>query len=311
MGLNFDSLADSQEFDTAPVAQVSGKPLDIPLADIAEDLNNPRTEFDPVYLKSLAADINESGVKSPVSVRPNPTGDTPWVLNYGACRYRASALAGKKSIPGFVDEQFNDYDQVNENEQRKNLSAMELALFIQRRKGAGDSNAKIAEKLRKDKQTITHHMALIDMPEAIDNAYREGRVVAARVVYDLTRLHDKHPKEVSRWCQSAESISRPSVEALAKQIAEKKAKTEGPAKSKKKKTQHVPFDAEIHIAVPALSVKVKGREAVILLERRPSSAGKIFVRFLDDASEKEVQGKDCMIVELCEASELIGQGTTA
>lgn len=305
MALNFDSLADNKEFDSAPVAQASGKPLAIALKDIAEDPNNPRTDFDAEYLKALAEDIRESGVKSPVSVRANPTGETPWMLNYGACRYRASALAGKGTIPGFVDEQFTDYDKVNENEQRKNLSAMELALFIQRRKREGDSNAKIAEKLRKDRQTITHHMALIDMPEAIDKAYREGKVVAARAVYDLVRLHQKYPEKVGQWCQSAASISRPEIELLSKKLAAKEVDSSSATKGKKTQPKHVPFNAETHIAIPALSVQFKGRDAVLLLERRPTKTGKVFIRFIDDLSEMEVKGTDCRIVELSEASELV------
>lgn len=331
MGL-LDSLEKLDGDDFKQVA--SGTPLQILITDIAEDPDQPRTEFDAEYLTGLSADIGDVGVKSPVSVRSNPTGKTTWMLNYGACRLRASVLAGKDKIPGFVDEQFDDYSQVNENEQRKNLSAMELALFIDKRKKQGDSNADIAKKLRKDRQAVTHHLALIDMPPAIDKAYRESRVTAARVVYDLVKLHGKYGPEVEAWCKGNDNITRTSVVALANRlkpaekppesekqdapvsntpIVDKPENTGGTTESEQAKTTAKPDPVEPakRLATPAVAVKVNRREALIDLELRPTAKGMVFVRYCDDETIEEVQASQCVITEVAEQFELAEQGVTA
>lgn len=312
MALSFDALAEGTDFD----APTTGKPLQIALAEIAENPDNPRTEFDAEYLAELAADIKVNNVKSPVSIRENPTGQTPWILNYGACRYRASALAGKATIPAFVDEQFTDYDAVAENEQRKNLTAMELALFIQKRKGEGDSNIDIAKKLGKDKQAITHYLALIDMPDVIAAAYREGRVTAARAIYNLVKLYAKHKKDVTKWCSANEEISYGSVRKLSASLINKKSQSDlstrdsGDKAGSRNDTKFQKDKGAIkqNIAqftdIPALLVSIDDKQAVIVLERKPSARGKVWVRYLNNDKVTEIKANRCTLIELGDANEL-------
>ena len=325
-GLSFDTLAAGVDFD-APAP--TGKPLDIPLADIAENLDNPRTEFDPKYLAELAADIKANGVKSPVSIQKNPTGEPPWILNYGACRHKASLLADKQTIPAFVDEQFTDYDAVAENEQRRNLTAMELASFIQKRIEQGEKKKDIAAKLHKDQQTVTHHLALIDAPDAIEKAYREGRVTTARTIYELVKLHEKYGDAVANWCKGNDSITRGTVNALAitlKQPNKPSNSSKGDAKGKSESdtAQKAPekgldspkadTDAAHFADLPALLVTIGKRRAIIVMERKPTARGMAWVRYLDDDSTAEVKLGSCTLIELADAADLQkqeeGEGVT-
>ena len=102
-------------------APVGGAPSRLRLADIDEDPEQPRQEFDPETLNELAATIAVRGVRQPVSVRVHPSTPGRWMLNFGARRLRASKLAGKTDIPAFIDAAFDSYDQVIENEQRESL----------------------------------------------------------------------------------------------------------------------------------------------------------------------------------------------
>ena len=86
------------------LGQPAGRPLMVPIADIDEDPDQPRLEFDDESLKELAATIGDRGVRSPVSVRRHPKDPSRWVLNYGVRRLRASKLAGLSEIPAFVDD---------------------------------------------------------------------------------------------------------------------------------------------------------------------------------------------------------------
>ena len=75
--------------------------LDINLID--EDPNQPRKTFDNIT--ELSESIKERGVKSPISVHPIDNGR--YMINHGARRYRASKLAGKTTIPAFIDDDYN------------------------------------------------------------------------------------------------------------------------------------------------------------------------------------------------------------
>ena len=318
--------------------QVTGKPLEIAISDISENPDNPRTEFDDEYLAELAADIAANGVKSPVSIRANPEGATPWVLNYGSRRRRASILAGKETIPAFVDEQFTNYDAVAENEQRRGLTTMELALFIQKRLKAGDKQVEIAKKLHKDSKAITNHMALIDMPDAIAKAYRESRVTTARTIYDLVKLHEKHADAVTAWCKGNDAITRGTVQALAKVLKRPEEQPDLPlndgagkagpntpqtdstpqkgkqaAKKSKPKDKPQPVASEVakYGRMPAVLVIVGKRRAVIVLEQKPTERGRVWVRYLDDGSVTEVKAGQCKLSEVTDAAELERQAVEA
>lgn len=106
--------------------------MQIGLAEIEEDPNQPRVEFNEESMLKMTNSIKERGVRQPVSVRVHPTKPKKWILNFGAQCYRGSIAAGLETIPAFIDDTNTDFDQVIENEQRENLKPMELALFIQR-----------------------------------------------------------------------------------------------------------------------------------------------------------------------------------
>jgi ParB family chromosome partitioning protein len=159
----------------APESGDNGKPLNLSLDSIDEDPSQPRQEFDEESLRELADTIAQRGVKQPISVRPHPDQPDRWMLNFGARRLRASRLAGKTHIPAFVDLAADSYDQVIENEQREPLKPLELALFVQRRVACGESQADIARRLGKSRQYITFATAMIDAPDWLLTAYRDGR----------------------------------------------------------------------------------------------------------------------------------------
>lgn len=219
MALDLSALEEKPAASKAPAVVVSeGKPLEIKLTDIEEDPDQPRKEFDQVALAELADSIKETGVRTPISVRKHPTQSGKWIINYGARRYRASQLIGKATIPAFVDESHDNYDQVIENLQRDNLTAMEMALFIQKRLAVGDSKAEIARKLGKSKSAISEYSSLIDAPDCILAAYNSGKCTSAKTLYDLRMIYKDFPVEVEAWCEDAEEITRTTVTQLAARL---------------------------------------------------------------------------------------------
>src|SRR5260370_15780436 len=76
---------------------------DIPLENIRESNSNPRRVFDETQLRELAANIQTHGVLQAILVRLAQDGGTGvYELVAGARRFRASKLAGKRTIPATV-----------------------------------------------------------------------------------------------------------------------------------------------------------------------------------------------------------------
>lgn len=183
--------------------------LDIELEKVVEDPDQPRQEFDEESLAVLADDIRVRGVQTPIAVRPLEGG--VYKIIHGARRYRAAKIAGLATIPLIVQANevlFDDYSQVAENTKRAGLHPMDIARFIQKRKEQGESNKAIAEKLGEQPEYIIHHLALLDAPLLIMDAFRDGKIRGAQSVWRLARLHEKDPLAVEELLRHSDRITQ-------------------------------------------------------------------------------------------------------
>lgn len=321
----------------------NGKPLEILLVDIEEDPNQPRKEFSEDAMVEMTASIKERGVKQPISVRANPDKKGKWIINWGARRYRGSIRAGKTIIPAFIDEASDSYDQVIENEQRDNLKPMEVALFIKSRMDEGEKPVDIARKLGKGKAAVSKYLSLIDAPDCVNQVYRDGRSTSPDTLDALRKLYDKHPKEVTEWCESGADISRKSIEAFAHKLSkptvvkdetsqtntaagleveaggsndtgsEDQTNTDNgaggvatelpyhnPNNEKPKKEVGIPDPTKIK--KPLMLVEYKGSAAMVMLNKRPSTHGLIWIKDEATGEEEEVAANKCKINMLTEST---------
>jgi ParB family chromosome partitioning protein len=123
-------------------------------------------------------------------------------------------MAGKETIPAFVDETADDFDQVAENEQRQGLTPMELALFVKRKTDEGLTPTVIAQRLGKSKSMVSYALALVDAPDWIMEQYRSGKCRGLRELYELRKLHQEQPAAVEQQVAEQQSITRSTVESL-------------------------------------------------------------------------------------------------
>ncbi len=282
----------------------AGAPLQLRIDTIDEDPDQPRSEFDPERLAELAETIKARGVRQAVSVRRHPAQPDRWMLNFGARRLRASKLAGKEEIPAFVDNAADSYDQVIENEQREGLKPLELALFVQRRLAAGESQADIARRLGKSRAFVTFATALIDAPEWMLAIYREGRCRGLRELYELRQAHARMGVDVEVWAAAQPTITRSELAALRAsksdgdgvEAAGQGAPLEGqapraedaqaarrhpaPVGRKALRTDSPQAVRAVGASVPGLNVQaeVEGQAVEVLLDRLPADASRVFVR---------------------------------
>jgi ParB family chromosome partitioning protein len=210
---------DGLDLLNAPAIMTAGAPLQLPLDLIDEDPDQPRKDFDQVTLAELTDSVKARGVLQAISVRRHPVTPDRWMVNFGARRLRASRMAGKPTIPAYVDNAMDSYDQVIENEQRESLSPLELAMFVQKKLQSGARSSEIARTLGKSRGYLTFIGALIDPPAWLLDLYRSGRCRGISELYELRKLHESQPEAVAQWIESRAHVSRADVQVLKERLA--------------------------------------------------------------------------------------------
>lgn len=152
----------------------------ISITDIQKNPYQPRKEFDGEKLHELAQSIKENGLIQPIIVRQSP------VIGYeilaGERRYRASLLAGLRSIPAVV-KQLSDQEMmvqsIIENLQRENLNPIEEARAYESLVEKGFTHAEIADKMGKSRPYISNSIRLLSLPDAILSEVENGKLSQA------------------------------------------------------------------------------------------------------------------------------------
>lgn len=232
----------------------------ISITDIQKNPYQPRKEFDREKLDELAQSIKENGVIQPIIVRQSP------VIGYeilaGERRYRASLLAGLRSIPAVV-KQLSDQEMmvqsIIENLQRENLNPIEEARAYESLVEKGFTHTEIADKMGKSRPYISNSIRLLSLPEQILSEVENGKLSQAHA-RSLVGLN-KEQQDYFFQRVIEEDISVRKLEAL---LTEKKQK-------KQQKNDHFIQNEEEQLK------KLLGLDVEIKLSKKDS--GKIIISF--------------------------------
>jgi ParB family chromosome partitioning protein len=150
----------------------------IPLADIQINPKNPRRDFDEQALQELSSSIKLHDIIQPLTVSKLPNGK--YQLIAGERRFRASKLAGLKDVPAYI-RQANDQQLLElallENIQRENLNAIEMALSFKRMmEELNYTQEQVAERMGKERSTVTNYIRLLKLPPDIQAAVRNNTI---------------------------------------------------------------------------------------------------------------------------------------
>lgn len=154
----------------------TGKPREIPVAEIDRSPYQTRTHFDEVQLAELAASIEATGVVQPILVRPLAGGR--FQLIAGERRWLASQRAGKETIPAIVrhasDEQAMEMTIV-ENLQRTDLNPMEQARAYERLAREFQlTQEQMAKRTGKDRASVANFLRLLRLPAEVQSQVEGG-----------------------------------------------------------------------------------------------------------------------------------------
>jgi len=172
----------------------SSTPRQLSVADIGPNPFQPRTRFDDVALKELAASIKVSGVLQPVLVRRQTDG---YQLVVGERRLRAAQLAGLDRIPAILRD-VNDREMMElaliENIQREDLNPIDEAKAYKALVSTvGLTHDQLSERVGKQRSSITNAMRLLGLPVEVQDMVSRGTLSAghARALLGLGSTGDQ------------------------------------------------------------------------------------------------------------------------
>jgi ParB family chromosome partitioning protein len=160
------------------VVEETTSTMRIPVEHIEPNPKQPRRDFDEQALEELAQSIKLHDIIQPVTVAK--LAGNKYRLISGERRWRASKIAGLKDIPAYV-RQANDQELLElallENLQREDLNAMEIALSYKRMmEELSHTQEQVAERMGKDRSTVTNYIRLLKLPPDIQVAVRNGEI---------------------------------------------------------------------------------------------------------------------------------------
>lgn len=153
--------------------------VEVEIARISPNPFQPRQNFDQKSLDELKESIRQNGIIQPVTVRRLVTGTIELIS--GERRVRASQELGLKTIPAFVIKVDTDAEMLElgliENLQREDLNPIEVALSFKRLIDECKlTQDQVAEKVGKERSTVTNVLRLLRLPERIQAGVREGKL---------------------------------------------------------------------------------------------------------------------------------------
>ena len=175
---------------TTPSGVVVADRNEVDINLISPNPKQPRTVFDEEQLAELALSIKEVGLLQPPVVRS--IGDGKYQLIMGERRYRASKLAGLKSIPVIIRQTPDDQllrEALVENIHRSQLNPLEEgAAYQQLLNDFGYTHDELADRLGKSRPAITNTMRLLNLPASVQRRVAAGVLSAghARALLSLT-----------------------------------------------------------------------------------------------------------------------------
>ena len=195
--LTDDKTSSNRDITNAntPIANQAGVVLYLPLAQIEVNPFQPRTTFEQESLTELADSIKVHGVIQPITVRKIE--GNKYQLIAGERRLRASKLAGRNEIPAYI-RAASDQESIEialiENIQREDLNPLEIAINYKRLMDECEiTQDKLAERLGKNRSTVTNFIRLLKLPPDIqaglrDNKISMGHAKALLAITDLPTL---------------------------------------------------------------------------------------------------------------------------
>lgn len=205
--------------------KVEGQIYMLDINDVVPNPSQPRKMFDERKLRELSASLKLDGFIQPLMVTESTDEKGKYVIIAGERRWRASQLAGFGTVPAIVKEGASD-DMLRlaliENIQRADLNVIEEAeAYASLIKDYGLTQEMCAERVGKDRSTVTNALRLLSLPRTIQDDIIDQKITMGHG-RALLSLEDDAAIGRAREQVIARDLSVRQTELLVKEMKEKK-----------------------------------------------------------------------------------------
>ncbi len=285
LGENFEEeeLISEKEKKEETKAGTVPKEIFIKVSLIEPNREQPRKEFDKEQMEELASSIRQYGVLQPIMVQKK--GDMYEIIA-GERRWRAAKMAGLKEIPAIIreyDKQKKMEISLIENVQRADLNPIEeAAAYRQLIDEFGLKQEEIAERVAKNRATITNSLRLLKLEPRVQELLIQGKLSSGHA-RALLAIEDSQQQYATAELIIKNELSVREVEKLVKTLL----------KPKKEKMQK--DEKDISFVFRDLEERMKSIMGTkVLIHRKDKNKGRIEIEYY---SESELE----RIVELIES----------
>lgn len=255
---------------------------EIDVESIIPNPKQPRTIFDDDALEELADSIATLGLIQPITVRREQNGK--YIIISGERRWRASRLAGRKTIPAYIreadDKELHEMALV-ENIQRQDLNVMEIAISLQRLiDECGVTQETVAQRVGKKRSTVANYLRLMTMCPEVQAALKAGQISMGHAKAIAAAPEDAQPSLVKKVVKKELSVR--ATEQLARRLAEGKTATTAEVAAE----EEFP---EVYTRIVEHLSRLLGED--IKIKRSADGSGKIIIGFAGDQQVADLAAK--------------------
>ena len=268
LGRGLGAILEAENYLDEVAAVSRMEELDV--ESITPNPKQPRTIFDDDALEELADSISTLGLIQPITVRKEANGK--YIIISGERRWRASRLAGRKTIPAYIrevdDKELHEMALV-ENIQRQDLNAMEIAISLQRLiDECGVTQEAVAQRVGKKRSTVANYLRLLNMCPEVQAALKDNLISMGHAKAIAGAPEDTQATLVKKIIKKGLSVR--ATEELAGKLANPKA-------AAAEEAEEFP---EIYTRVVEQLSKLIGEN--IKIKRSGDGSGKIVIGFSSD-----------------------------
>jgi len=188
--------------------------VQLPIADVRANPNQPRQHFDPDALAELVHSMQTVGLLQPIVVRKSDVG---YEIVAGERRWRAAREAGWTTVPALI-RQTEDADLLRdallENLHRVQLNPLEeAAAYQQLLSDFGVTQEELADRLGRSRPHLSNTLRLLKLPAPVQRRVAAG-VISAGHARALLTLQTPEQMEILANRIVAEGLSVRTTEEL-------------------------------------------------------------------------------------------------
>ena len=201
----------------------------LPIHKVEPNPDQPRRDFDPEELQSLADSITTHGIVQPLTVRELRSGY--YQIIAGERRWRAARMAELHEVPAVIieadDRKVMELALI-ENLQRQDLNPVEEALGYQTLMGEyGLTQEDAAKRVGKSRPAVANALRLLNLPEKVLEMVRKNELSAGHARAILS-LKTQKQQELAAQKIAALGLSVRQAELLCKNMGKEPAPVKEP-----------------------------------------------------------------------------------